>query len=154
MMMQPITQVQYDVFRNLLTGYYREGEDARTPQAELDAFIDLMFELCRKNVISGGIAYQGDPIGFVLWGMDTADFPFSNKPGFGTILEIGMIPSMRGRGLGGQLVEYAERALGCDDYDICAYGPAERFWQKRGYADTGEIAENGLKILAKHGSGH
>ena len=145
----PITQDQYDVFHNQLTGYYRDGEDAQTPQEELDAFIRLLFDLCQKNVISGGIAYEQDPVGVVLWGMDTTDFPFSNKPGYGTILEIGMMPSMRGMGRGSLLVEYAERALACDKFYVCAYGPAEKFWQKCGYRDTREIGENGLKIFEK-----
>lgn len=145
----PITQNQYDVFHSLLTNYYRDGEDAQTPQEELDPFIELLFDLCQKNTISGCIAYEKAAIGFVLWGMDTADFPFSNKPGCGTILEIGVIPSMRGTGLGRQLAEYAENAMACEKYYVCAYGPAEKFWQKCHYRETGEIAENGLKLLVK-----
>ena len=149
MIILPVTQDQHDEFRRLLTCYYRDGADDATPQETLDAFISLLFDLCQKNVISGGIAYEGAPIGFVLWGRDTADFPFSNKPGFGTILEIGVTPSMRRMGLGKMLVEYAERALGRGRCYVCAYGPAERFWQKCGYVATGEIAQNGLRIYEK-----
>lgn len=144
-----VTQDQYDVFHSLLTSYYRDGEDAQTPKEDLDAFIGLLFELCQKNSISGCIAYEQSAAGFVLWGIDTADFPFSNKPGFGTILEIGVIPSMRGTGLGKQLTEYAENAMACEKYYVCAYGPAEKFWQKCGYREIGEIAKNGLKIFEK-----
>lgn len=145
----PVTQNQYNVFHSLLTDYYREGEDAQTPQEELDSFIELLFDLCQKDTISGCIAYEKIAIGFALWGMDTVDFPFSNKPGYGTILEIGMIPSMRGTGLGRRLAEYAENAMACEKYYICAYGPAEKFWKKCNYRETGEIAENGLKLLVK-----
>lgn len=145
----PITQEKQDIFHSLLTGYYRDGEDAQTPQEELDAFIGLLFDLCQRNIISGGIAYEDSAVGFVLWGIDTVDFPFSNKPGYGTILEIGVIPSMRGAGLGKKLAEYAEKAMACDRFYVCAYGPAERFWKMCHYRDTGEIAENGLKILEK-----
>ncbi len=145
----PITQDRYNLFCSLLTEYYREGEDAQTPAEELNAFIGLLFDLCQKNVISGGIAYADSAVGFVLWGVDTEDFPFSNKPGYGTILEIGTIPSMRGIGLGRQLVDYAEKAMACEKYYVCAYGPAEKFWQKCQYRETGKIAENGLKILEK-----
>lgn len=145
----PITQGHYDVFHSLLTDYYRDGEDAQTPQEELDAFIGLLFDLCQENRISGGIAYGQGPVGFVLWGMDGADFPFSNKPGYGTILEIGMIPSMRGTGLGKELAEYAENAMACRQYYVCAYGPAEHFWRKCGYQHLGETARNGLKLLVK-----
>lgn len=145
----PVTQESFDVFHSLLTAYYRDGEDAQTPQEELDAFIGLLFDLCQSNTICGGIAYEKNTIGFVLWGIDTADFPFSNKPGYGTILEIGVIPSMRGTGLGKRLAEYAERAMACEKYYVCAYGPAEKFWRKCGYQHLGEIGKNGLKILEK-----
>ncbi len=149
MIFLPITQDRYDLFHSLLTEYYLEGEDAQTPQEELDAFIELLFDLCQKNTISGRIAFAGSAVGFVLWGIDTVDFPFSNKPGYGTILEIGVIPSMRGDGLGRQLAQYAEEAMACEKYYVCAYGPAERFWEKCHYRATGELAENGLKILQK-----
>ena len=149
MKIEPITATQYDIFHSLLSDYYRDGEDADTPQAELDDFIGLLFDLCQKNVISGSIAYTDSPIGFVLWGIDTEDFPFSNKPGFGTILEIGITPAMRSLGLGAQLVAYAEKAMAYRQYYVCAYGPAERFWCKCGYRETPEIAANGLKIFVK-----
>ena len=145
----PITQKDYDLFHSLLSDYYRDGADAQTPQEELDAFIELLFELCQKGTISGGIAYEKTAIGFVLWAMDTADFPFSNKPGYGTILEIGIIPALCRTGLGRRLAEYAENAMACEKYYVCAYGPAEKFWQKCGYRDTGEVGENGLKLFVK-----
>lgn len=144
-----ITEDTRDAFCRLLTDYYRDGEDAQTPQAELDGFIGLLFDLCRKNTISGCIAYEREPVGFVLWGMDTAEFPFSNMPGYGTILEIGVIHAVRGTGLGRRLAELAENAMACERYYVCAYGPAERFWQSCGYRDRGGIAENGLKLLVK-----
>lgn len=149
MIIVPIAEDNWDEFHRLLTDYYRDGEDAQTPQEELDAFIELLFDLSQKSTISGCIAYEKIAIGFALWGMDTVDFPFSNKLGYGTILEIGIIPSMRGTGLGRRLVEYAENAMACEKYYVCAYGPAEKFWKKCNYWDTGEIGENGLKVFEK-----
>ena len=150
MKIQPITQNQYAAFHGLLTDYYRDGEDAQTSQEKLDAFIELLFDLCQKGTISGCIAYEKTAVGFVLWGMDTVGFPFSQKPGFGTILEIGVIAAVRGTGLGRRLVEYAETAMTCEKYYVCAYGPAEMFWKKCGYHDSGSIGENGLKMFEKH----
>lgn len=149
MIFVPIAEDNWDEFHRLLTDYYRDGEDAQTSQEELDAFIELLFDLCQKSTISGCIAYEKIAIGFALWGMDTVNFPFSNKPGYGTILEIGIIPSMRGTGLGKRLAEYAENAMACEKYYVCAYGPAEKFWRKCNYLDKGEMAENGLKIFEK-----
>lgn len=145
----PVTKEQFPVFHRLLTDYYRDGEDAQTPQEELDGFIEMLFELCTEGAVSGCIAYEKDALGFVIYGLDTKDFPFSNKPGCGTILEIGVVPSARGSGLGRILAKYAEEAMDCEKYYVCAYGPAESFWKKCSYRDTGEIASNGLKIFEK-----
>ena len=145
----PVTKEQFPVFHRLLTDYYRDGEDAQTPQEELDGFIEMLFELRTKGAVSGCIAYEKDALGFIIYGLDTKDFPFSNKPGCGTILEIGVVPSARGSGLGRMLAKYAEEAMDCEKYYVCAYGPAESFWKKCSYRDTGEIASNGLKIFEK-----
>ena len=149
MKIESITSSQYPIFHSLMTGYYRDGEDADTPQEELDAFIELLFHLCQDNVISGAVAYADGPVGFILWGVDTTDFPFSNMPGFGTILEIGIIPAMRCAGFGAQLVSHAEKAMACAGYYVCAYGPAENFWRKCGYRKTEQLATNGLNIFVK-----
>lgn len=145
----PIDETEYALFHELLNAYYRDGEDADTPQTEIDGFIQLLFDLCTRERISGCIAWEDAPMGFVLWNIDTPDGVFSNKPGYGTILEIGVSQAYRGRGIGGQLAAYAESQMAVEEYYVCAYGPAERFWQKCGYHDSGEIAENGLKLFVK-----
>ena len=145
----PLEQEHYGAFHSLMTAYYREGEDVQTPQEELDAFIGMLFDLCMKGTIGGAVAMDGEAAGFVLYGFDTEGFPFSNKPGYGTILEIGLLPAARLAGAGRALAEYAERELACERYYVCAYGPAERFWEKCRYRDTGVIAKNGLKIFEK-----
>lgn len=139
----------YEVFLSLLIPYYREGEDAETPREELEAFARYLYGLLEQGTISGGILYGAKPVGFALWALDTDELPFSNKPGWGTILEIGILPDFRGKGYGGQLVSLAESCLGDGPKYICAYGPAENFWKKCGYRESGETAQNGLKIFVK-----
>ena len=39
-----ICENDYNAFHQLLSTYYREGEDADTPQEEIDTFIRFMFE--------------------------------------------------------------------------------------------------------------
>ena len=148
-----ISEADQDVFHGLLNAYYREGEDADTQQAEIDQFIDLLFSLCIDGSIRGAIAYADAPAGFVLYARDTEALAFSNWPGHGTILEIGVENPCRLQGYGGKLVAFAEDALrkeGETSMYVCAYGPAEHFWRKHGYSDTGRIADNGLKIYQKH----
>ena len=106
------------IFHTLLEAYYREGEDADTPQEALDS--DAL--------------------------------PFSQRPGLGTILEIGLIPGYRASGRGRALAAYAESRLaeqGIRQCYVCAYQPAQPFWNRCGYTDSGTVADNGLPILIK-----
>jgi GNAT superfamily N-acetyltransferase len=149
----PVTDVDYVQFHALLSEYYRDGEDANTPQEQLDGFIRYLHDLCMAGSIFGAIAILNEPVGFVLWCIDSEDSPFRNRPGFGTILEIGVCKDKRGFGYGKQMTEFAELSMDVSEYYVCAYGPAERFWQKCGYSDSGHLAENGLKLMVKGDSG-
>ena len=144
-----VTELPYDLFRELLTEYYRDGEDADTPQEQMDEFIRYLHGMCVEGTIHGVVDMGEKPAGFVLWGMDRADWPFSNWPGLGTILEIGLRKEFRGSARGSALVRFAESQMEAKGYYVCAYGPAEAFWKKCGYTDSGKLAENGLKLMIK-----
>ena len=148
-----IREEDYDRFHDLLDAYYREGEDTDTPREEVDGFIRFLFEMVIRREIEGRFAKEGDAlIGFCLWAVDTADFPFSEMPGYGTIMEIGLIGPFRSAGRGRELVSYIENRLREKNMTQCyvsAYGPARAFWTRCGYADSGKTAENGLPILVK-----
>lgn len=143
----------YAIFHELATAYYREGEDADTPQEEIDGFIQYLFEQLCDHTIDGCFAKVGnDYIGFALWGIDTKDFAFSEMPGFGTIMEIGLLPSYRASGLGKEFVAHIEmciRKKGVNQCYVSAYGPAQKFWSHCGYAENGANASNGLPIMVK-----
>lgn len=148
----PVSADDDVLFHALLDAYYREGEDAETPPAEIDGFIQYLFDLCLQGQVRGSIAVAHEPVGFVLWNIDKPDSPFSNIPGYGTILEIGVEAKYRKAGIGRMLVSHAEEELrkaGVPALYVCAYGPAESFWLGCGYLDAGRIARNGLKILEK-----
>lgn len=144
-----IQSISYDTFHGLLNEYYREGEDAQTPQEDIDAFIQHLYALCRSGKISGAVCMSDMPLGFVLWNIDEEDGAFSQKPGFGTILEIGVREVTRGAGIGRKLVALAESRMNAERFYVCAYGPAQAFWSRCGYVLSGETAENGLPIMVK-----
>ena len=150
---QKVDQQTYELFHRIMTEYYYEGEDQDTPQEILDEFIQMLFSKIEDEVIEGRLVTSSSSIvGFVLWMKDEEEKLFSEKPGYGTILEIGVVKKYRNTGLGKVLVSYAEeqmRAMQVKSLYVCAYGPAEVFWEKRGYLKTGEIASNGLPILVK-----
>ena len=141
-----------DALHALLNSYYREGEDADTPQSELDAFIAYRTEPLEQHILMGEIIYEDDmPLGFVLYAKDGEGYPFSECPGMGTIAEISVTPDRRAHGLGCELVQRAENALrdSCRQMYVCAHASAQSFWEKRGYSPCGRTAANGLPLLIK-----
>ena len=149
-----IRQSDYDIFHELANAYYREGEDEATSQEDVDSFIQFLFNNIITHEIYGCLAkLEGAYIGFALWGIDTEDFAFSEIPGFGTILEIGLIPSFRGAGHGRAFVSFIESCLCKKNVKQCyvsAYGPAKKFWTCCGYAENGKTAKNGLPVMTKN----
>ena len=148
-----ICETNYDIFHQMACAYYREGEDRDTPQDEIDTFIRYLFDLVNRKEIQGHLAWDGHlHVGFALWTIDTGDFPFSELPGYGTILEIGIAPSYRASGLGREFVAFIEESLRRKNAVRCyisAYGPAMKFWKHCGYSEKGQTAKNGLPVMVK-----
>ena len=148
-----ICEWDYDVFHELANGYYREGEDENTAQDEIDAFIRCLFDkVIRKEIRGCFVTDSRRCIGFALWAVDTEDFAFSELPGCGTILEIGITPPHRASGHGRKLVAHIESCLRREQIDRCyvsAYGPAQKFWAACGYEKNGRTAKNGLPLMVK-----
>ena len=148
-----IREADYRAFHQLANAYYREGEDSDTPQEVMDSFIRMMFEQVITRSVSGCFLQDGgQSVGFVLWAVDSEDFAFREMPGYGTILEIGLIPSYRSSGLGKNMVAYVEEDFRKNRITQCyvsAYGPAQKFWASCGYVENGLKAANGLPIMTK-----
>ncbi|MBE6921943.1 MAG: GNAT family N-acetyltransferase [Ruminococcaceae bacterium] len=148
-----ICESNYVMFHQLANAYYREGEDEKTSQDEIDAFIRFLFNMAVRNEIKGCLVKDARGyLGFALWTIDREDFAFSEIPGCGTILEIGIAPSYRGSGLGQEFVSFIETWLRSRQIKQCyvsAYGPAQKFWEHCGYAENGQKANNGLPIMIK-----
>lgn len=148
-----IAEADRGAFFRLLEAYYREGEDADTPQEEMEGFIGLLFSMLLSKRIEGCFLREnGEEIGFALWALDDEDFDFSELPGCGAVLEIGVEKPFRKKGLGAMLVKYAEDRLkekGAARFYVSAYGPAREFWRRCGYEETGAAASNGLPLMIK-----
>lgn len=148
-----LQRYDYPVFRELMTAYYRDGEDAETEQSVLDSFIADLFSMVTEDKIQGCFMFSDETLlGFVLYMIDTPGCAFSEIPNYGTFLEIGIVPSMRGKGYGAQAVADIERQMrqeGAEHFYVTAYPLAAGFWTKRGYTKTEDVASNGLFIYKK-----
>ena len=142
------------VFHLLMVDYYRDGEDRDTPLEEIDSFIQLLFGQIMSNAIKGCLAYSDcdTAVGFVLWMKDRPESDFSEMPGYGTILEIGLARQYRKHGMGKEIVRFAEEQMkndGVDGFYVLAYGPAQDFWARCGYANSHRSGANKLPIFMK-----
>ncbi len=155
-MFQSIRKDDYALFQEIMIEYYREGEDAETSIDTVKAFIDSLFRMVCNGEIDGVFSFSDNRCeGFCLWMKDEEQRDFSEMPGCGTILEIGVRRGFRKRGVGTKIVEYAEqqmRKMGVDAFYVSAYGPAEAFWEKCGYEKTEKKASNGLTVFLKSAS--
>lgn len=137
----------------LMIAYYQEGEDADTPIDTIRDFIESLFQMICSGSIAGALLKNdGQYEDFCLWMKDDAQSDFSEIPGYGTILEIGVRPESRKKGIGIELVQYAEaqlKKMGTEHFYVSAYGPAESFWERCGYEKTERVAENGLPVFVK-----
>ena len=137
----------------LMIAYYQEGEDADTPIDTIRDFIESLFQMICSGSIAGALLKNdGQYEDFCLWMKDDAQSDFSEIPGYGTILEIGVRPQFRKKGLGREIVRYAEmqmRETGVESFYVSAYGPAETFWESCGYQKTERVAQNGLPVFVK-----
>lgn len=152
MTFQAIGKDNYDTLLDMMVRYYRNAEDADTPIYEIVSFIRYLFDLIQQEKLYGVVAYAPSPVGFVLWMRDSEALPFSELPGLGSIVEIGIEADVRHQGYGRALVAHAEqnmRLLGVEGFYVSAYGPAEAFWHACGFCDTGHFARNHLPLLAK-----
>ena len=153
MKFQELRQADYPVFRELLTAYYRDGEDADTEQAVLDGFIESLFSMVMEQKIQGAfMVHDGEAVGFALWMIDSPDGMFSEIPGYGTILEIGVSPAYRGNGFGVQAVKHIENRMKqtcTEHFYVSVYPPADGFWTRCGYVPTEQTASNGLVLYTK-----
>ena len=72
-----ICENEYRAFYELAKAYYREGEDADTPQETIDSFIRMLFDKVMCREICGCFAKDGQKyVGFALWAIDHEDFAF------------------------------------------------------------------------------
>ncbi len=53
-----IQRDDYPHFYKLMVDYYREGEDADTPQEEIDGFIHVLFDMLMDHKIDGCFAME------------------------------------------------------------------------------------------------
>ncbi|MDE7379542.1 MAG: GNAT family N-acetyltransferase [Clostridia bacterium] len=152
MPVRPIDTADYPAFRKLFCDYFTELDCEDDPEYTFDEF--LLPDLEAENFSVAVAEAEGRLVGFVIYQIDELLNAWHFKEGFGDVREIYVAPLFRKRGLGSELLKFAEDALkaeGADGVYTLPVEESEAFFSKRGYSDTGEYC-SGLdnKVFGKN----
>lgn len=144
-----VTGENKPLLQNLMVDYYRAGEY----QSMAEDYVQTLLDLVEAQVLDLRLGMDAQtPVGFVLFTKDRKGTDFTEVPGCGTVMELYVVPELRGKGFGTSLVQCAEELLARQDvkgYYICGYQSADGFWEKLGYRDSGEKATNEQPLWVK-----
>lgn len=147
-----MTAENQPALHDLMLDYYRAA-DSESGDMVLDAYVETLLDLVNAQVLDCRLADQdGAALGFAIFTKDRKGTDFTEMPGYGTIMELYVLPEYQRRGIGTQLAQEAEKLLREQDvkgFYICAYEAANGFWEKLGYKDSGEVGTNEQALWIK-----
>lgn len=146
-----IREKDYDNFEKAFCAYYAElgcEDDA------LHLFAEYVLPDLKAGLFGVAVASDGESVtGFVIFQIDDVVNDWCYKDGWGDVRELYVSPNDRRKGLGTELLSYAEselKASGAENAYCTPTEEAETFFIGRGYSDGGEICdETGGKLLVK-----
>lgn len=94
---------------------------------------------------------DGDPVGFLIYQVDSQGSDWCERPGWGFIRECYVTPARRRSGVAAELVRAAEQRLSSDGITdaYLTSDDAIRFWEACGWSRSEVIARNSGVILEK-----
>lgn len=141
---------KYLGLKKIITDYFKYMYREEVQLGEEIDFEELVeyviFLVTKGNKRSMTIALEKDVVlGFIMY--DKYSFKGVTN---GRICELYVDPSTRKTNIGSKLVSLAEKELAMKSYYITADKDALKFWEKNGYHDIKETAENGNSIFIKN----
>lgn len=147
MKIQPLTNQTLKKFEELFCDYYNEMQcDENMPHL----FDEFILADWKAELISVALAVEGEPVGFVIYQIDGIENDWCIHEGWGDIRELYVMPSLRKKGLGTQLLKFAEEELKGLPLFVLPDESCEAFFEKNGFSDSGEKeSETECKIFVK-----
>lgn len=139
MQIKKLSKNEYEQFTKLFTSYYAEIECEENVEHLLSEYVLPDYE---AELLSIALAYDGEPVGFVIYQVDEIDNEWCYKEGWGDVREIFVAKTQRGKGYGRALVEYAEKeliSLGAEHCYALPLPEAEGFFEHCEYIDVDEL---------------
>ena len=151
MTVRPIADSDYPAFRSLFIDYYNELDCEDDPECTFDEF--LLPDLENEEFSVAVAEENGALVGFVIYQIDELIGGWHFKEGWGDVREIFVAFDYRGRGIGSQLMRYAEDSLsreGAEGVYLLPVDECESYFLNRGYSDCGEVCKAvDAKVLQK-----
>lgn len=120
---------------------------------ELRFLSEFILRQLQAGVIRLDIAVRKGVLnGFILYQIDSPKSDWCKKPGWGCIREFCILPAAHRQGIGRELLTHAERQLkeqGASQVYLQSFPAADGFYEKCGYADSGETGVHDQKIYIK-----
>jgi len=146
---------KYAFFPMMKWYYTRETIASANNQDAIEKYVDNIYHLLENGKLLGSIAYDENiPVGIVIYRIDREkeETSYSVLPGYGSIVNIGLIDAYRHRGLGNEIVAYVESVLkekGVKNMYVCSSGPSDKFWKENKFSFNGKASPSGQSILEK-----
>lgn len=140
-----------ETFAELFVEYCRELDDSLTESLVRRKILPLFLDEWNRKILHIALVQDAQAAGLSVFQIDTPESDWCKRPGWGCIREFYIRPAARHRGLGKALAEYSERCLrtlGASALYLTA-DDAVAFWERCGYAASGEICSNDLEVFVK-----
>ena len=151
MLIREIQEKDFNEFEELFCAYYEELGCEDEPYHLFDEYVlpDL-----KENLFSAAVAVDGETLwGFIIYQTDAPENEWCFRDGDGDIREIYVTPTHRKRGVGKQLLAFAENELSLGGVKCIYLLPTEEnenFFIGCGYKDLGDYcAELDNKVFEK-----
>lgn len=142
------------IFIDMFVKYFMDDLEMELTEEVIKTKIcTFIIKAREKGLVSICMAYMDAlPVGFGIYQIDSPEKDWCKREGWGFIREFCIAPAYRKLGCGRAMATYILerlRAMGAYHVYLTA-DDAVTFWKHCGFSDTGEVCQNGTKILIKN----
>ncbi len=147
-----LTPENYKILKDMMRAMYKETS-GNASEDEIEKQILQFFDLLQEGKIKARLSRKGSTyMGFIFYMKDEKNTPYTQISGYGTVLQLGVLPKYRTSGIGTLMLKYAEdelKFLNIEGYYVRVTDENKDFFKKQGYQKTRYFDENNCAIYKK-----